>query len=359
MGYSNEKRNNGITLIALIITIIALLVLAGVTAAILTGGDSAPAKANEAKQKNDIGVAQDQIAIMVENARLEAYDDIYVNNNQSVSSSNASTIIGQRVIDDVLAVYGTETTIGDATIKVEQLSSGQSATVLITTRDFEKEGIIKINGGTLIWEFDAYTMGQKVMLGGEEFWVIEDSDKDKSTVKLLAKLNVQTTPGEGQYTQSVNANSLAFDSTSPYSNVYEDSTIITEVENYKAAVEERMGAGRTIQEARLLTGTATGNFNYQTHIWSYTSCSGEIGALLSANKSNIIYGTSYWLGTPDNNTYDYENCVYTSGNYAYRKDSEIFVAFGVNYIGRNSVSTSEGQSVCGLRPVFVVQKTNI
>ena len=45
-----KSSNKGITLIALIITIIVLLILAGITIASLTGSDSAPAKANEAKK---------------------------------------------------------------------------------------------------------------------------------------------------------------------------------------------------------------------------------------------------------------------------------------------------------------------
>ena len=42
-----KTKNKGITLIALIITIIVLLILAGVTINALTGSDAAPEKANE------------------------------------------------------------------------------------------------------------------------------------------------------------------------------------------------------------------------------------------------------------------------------------------------------------------------
>ena len=35
----------------------------------LTGSDSAPAKANEAKQKNDIGSARDQVYLFASNAQ--------------------------------------------------------------------------------------------------------------------------------------------------------------------------------------------------------------------------------------------------------------------------------------------------
>ena len=47
------KVSNGITLIALVITIIVLLILAGVTIATLTGDNGILGKANEAKTKSD------------------------------------------------------------------------------------------------------------------------------------------------------------------------------------------------------------------------------------------------------------------------------------------------------------------
>ena len=45
------KNHKGITLIALIITIIVLLILAGVTIAAITSNESAPNKAVEARKK--------------------------------------------------------------------------------------------------------------------------------------------------------------------------------------------------------------------------------------------------------------------------------------------------------------------
>ena len=77
-----KKNDKGITLIALIITIIVLLILAGVTIAALTGTDSAPVKANEAKQKNDIGSAQDQVYLIAQTAQTEAYERVYVEGKQ-------------------------------------------------------------------------------------------------------------------------------------------------------------------------------------------------------------------------------------------------------------------------------------
>ena len=54
------KKQKGITLIALVITIIVLLILAGVTIATLTGDNGILGKVNEAKTKSDIVEVKEQ-----------------------------------------------------------------------------------------------------------------------------------------------------------------------------------------------------------------------------------------------------------------------------------------------------------
>ena len=78
------KRNKGITLIALVVTIIVLLVLAGISIVMLTGQNGILNRANEAKEKT--GVAQKE-----ENEKLQGYEDTI---NQYVPSSNEGTTGG-------------------------------------------------------------------------------------------------------------------------------------------------------------------------------------------------------------------------------------------------------------------------
>ena len=61
----NLKERNGITLIALVITIIVLLILAGVTIATLTGDNGILGKAKTAKTTNDEEKAKEQIKIAI------------------------------------------------------------------------------------------------------------------------------------------------------------------------------------------------------------------------------------------------------------------------------------------------------
>ena len=53
------KNNKGITLIALVITIIVLLILAGVSIAMLTGNNGILTQANEAKVWTELGSVDD------------------------------------------------------------------------------------------------------------------------------------------------------------------------------------------------------------------------------------------------------------------------------------------------------------
>lgn len=74
------RGNKGITLIALVITIIVLLILAGVTIAQITGQDSAPNKAAEAKIENERGAAKDEAVMLATKYVQEYYDKKYVQN---------------------------------------------------------------------------------------------------------------------------------------------------------------------------------------------------------------------------------------------------------------------------------------
>ena len=78
------KKNKGITLIALVVTIIVLLILAGISIVMLTGQNGILNRAAEAKEKTE--VAQEE-----ENEKLQGYEDTI---NQYVPSSNGGSTGG-------------------------------------------------------------------------------------------------------------------------------------------------------------------------------------------------------------------------------------------------------------------------
>ncbi len=71
-----KEQERGITLIALIVTIVVLLILAGVTIVTLTGDNGLLQKAGEASEKNDIGTEKEQIALAYATMKLEDETDI-------------------------------------------------------------------------------------------------------------------------------------------------------------------------------------------------------------------------------------------------------------------------------------------
>ena len=52
-GFLNMRKNRGITLIALVVTIIVLLILAGISISMLTGQNGILNRASEAKEKTE------------------------------------------------------------------------------------------------------------------------------------------------------------------------------------------------------------------------------------------------------------------------------------------------------------------
>ena len=68
MNKTNEK---GITLVALVVSIIVLLILASVTLAMITGENGIIAKAREAKEKTEIAAWEEKIDLAIIEAEQE------------------------------------------------------------------------------------------------------------------------------------------------------------------------------------------------------------------------------------------------------------------------------------------------
>ena len=129
---NTKRRNEGITLIALVITIIVLLILAGVTIATLTGDNGILTKATEAKDEQADATVKEAIALLWNEYQLE----IKSSNNEGVKETTkiASTEITR--IQGEKANYRTTTATSfldflltkkkvienDGKIKVEELT---------------------------------------------------------------------------------------------------------------------------------------------------------------------------------------------------------------------------------------------
>ena len=110
-----SKKNNGITLIALVITIIVLLILAGVTIATLTGENGILTRASQASQQTEIAEEKEAIGV--------AYAGVLADNN--------GTGVSASELQDELQKNGYSATVvdnGDGTLTVT-FESGNEYTI--------------------------------------------------------------------------------------------------------------------------------------------------------------------------------------------------------------------------------------
>lgn len=120
------KKNNGITLIALVITIIVLLILAGVSIAMITSQDGILGKAKDAKAKNEVGVLMDDIAVKVSDIQAEYYNQAYVLDNATVKAKTVTAYIAEELNKYNTNVTLTETSSGSGIYTVKILSASNN-----------------------------------------------------------------------------------------------------------------------------------------------------------------------------------------------------------------------------------------
>ena len=84
----NQKKNQGITLIALVVTIIVLLVLAGISIQMLTGQNGILNRASEAKKKTEFAEMEEKIKLAYANAVATKY----ANNGEDINNTVADLL---------------------------------------------------------------------------------------------------------------------------------------------------------------------------------------------------------------------------------------------------------------------------
>ena len=116
------KKNNGITLIALVITVIVLLILAGVTIATLTGDNGIFSNASKARE-------QTEIANVIEQAKTDVLGIQTENEDGNITKGELKTVL-DKYFDVVPDDYTTETVLttkdeyGSNEIAVSEIYNG-------------------------------------------------------------------------------------------------------------------------------------------------------------------------------------------------------------------------------------------
>ena len=87
------KNNKGITLIALVVTIIVLLILAGVSIAMLSGENGILGNAKKARAQSAIGDAKDAIGLKINELQSEFYNKKYVDSPATTDAASATAYI--------------------------------------------------------------------------------------------------------------------------------------------------------------------------------------------------------------------------------------------------------------------------
>ncbi len=93
------KKQNGVTLVALVITIIVLLILAGVTLAMVMGDSGIFTKANSAAKETRISSARDAVRLAVLEVTTDQYSDTGSLSNPVADEAAAITEINKKLQD--------------------------------------------------------------------------------------------------------------------------------------------------------------------------------------------------------------------------------------------------------------------
>lgn len=84
------KQEKGVTLVALVITIIVLLILAGVSIAMISGQNGIFKKANTAVVRDAISSGKDAVTLKATDNLSEYYDKTYVSGSSSTSTATTA-----------------------------------------------------------------------------------------------------------------------------------------------------------------------------------------------------------------------------------------------------------------------------
>ena len=183
------KNEKGITLVALVITIIVLLILAGVTLSMVMGDSGIFGKANNAKEQTKLSNAEEIIKLAVLENKVKSVSG----DADALTNEALKTEIAKKLTEQGYTVNGgTVTYYGDKTIDIENYLDKEKTTT-----------------------YTAYNVGDQVTVGGEKFYVIKASSASEEKVTLLAEKNIDTTI----MAQSDSANTVVFSSTKYWSSI--------------------------------------------------------------------------------------------------------------------------------------------
>lgn len=137
------KNNKGITLIALVVTIIVLLILAGVSIAMLTGQNGILNRASDAGESTAVANAKEKVTLAINEAITDYYKDTYTGSEATTTLYSAS----KAALDKLNNVEESGATIAVA----ESGDTTKTTTVTISYKGATKATGTLASAGTFEW----------------------------------------------------------------------------------------------------------------------------------------------------------------------------------------------------------------
>ena len=147
------KNQKGITLIALVITIIVLLILAGISIAMLTGENGILVRASESNWKTKLASAEDIVNVYIAQEMTEYYNTKYVNGTGGQESIDLAV---QKGCEYAGSNLGTDYTVTYTAAQVDaegDVTVPASVLVVYTAGNGDKYSVKgTVNGSILTWK---------------------------------------------------------------------------------------------------------------------------------------------------------------------------------------------------------------
>ena len=216
-----KKHSNGITLIVLVITIVVLLILAGVSISMLTGQNGILTQAQNARETNDVSATEEKVKLVAIAAKMQA---------------ETGTLDADKLVEEITTSYGGNATKSEKGFPITAEIEGKQIEI---NSDGNISIIKKINEITGNEEFNVVTqdnLGNRIVVP-KGFKVVNSKDNVTKGI-IIEDVSYEATKGsefvwiplgnivkEDKTTKNIELNRYGFDNNG---NVMEYSKEITE-----------------------------------------------------------------------------------------------------------------------------------
>ena len=303
--YTNKPMSNAaITLIALIITIIVLLILAGVTLSMVMGESGLFGKANKAKEQTQISTAKEIIGMQV----LE--NEAYKSTNDSKAKSDEELLqpIEDKLAEEGYKIENGKIKIGSTEINIAEEIANASSGAIDSTKGKNDDGKNRTLAGTITgysYKNPVIPQGFKAIDTNTAKWTYTDKTQTEVT-GWNEGLVIRDTIGNEFVWVPVDGTNVEYKKWctlgTSYSECSDDTDAIPVTEN--AQINTYQGFYVARYEAGLPTETLEQNANINnntnttavskpgTKIWNYIDYNNANTVAQAMINNNTIYGTT-------------------------------------------------------------------